>query len=84
MSDASTENQTQINFTAEIGTLDYTAVPLNNCLVEGRCLSAKEEFLNRIRNEDPLEGPSWHFQNDGTPTRRKRENQNLSIYISPL
>jgi hypothetical protein len=73
MSDT-TESQTQLNFTAEIGTLDYSSVRLNNCNVEERCLSAKEEFLNRIQNEDPLEGPSWHFQSVGTPTRSKRRN----------
>jgi hypothetical protein len=69
-----TESQTQLNFTAEIGTLDYTSVRLNDFHVEGRHLSAKEDFLNRIQSEDPLEGSSWHFQNVGIPTRRKRIN----------
>lgn len=70
--DTSIENQTQLNFTAGIGTMDYSVVSLNNSDVQGSYLSAKEEFLNRIRNEDPLEGPSWRFQSDGTPTGRKR------------
>lgn len=73
MSDT-TENQTQLNFTAEIGTLDYSSVLLNDCNVEEKRLSAKEDFLNRIQNEDPLEGPSWHYQSVVSPTRRKRKN----------
>jgi hypothetical protein len=71
MLDTSIENQTQLNFTAGIGTMDYSAVSLNNSDVQGSRLSAKEEFLNRIQNEDPLEGPSWRFQSDSTPTGRK-------------
>jgi hypothetical protein len=67
-----TENQTQLDFTAEIGTLDYSSVRLNDFHVEGRRLSTKEDFLNRIQSEDPLEGTSWHFQNVSTPTRRRR------------
>jgi hypothetical protein len=74
-----TESQTQLNFTAEIGTLDYTSVCVNDFHVEGRSLSAKEDFLNRIQREDPLEGSSWHFQSVGTPTRRKRINSK-SLY----
>jgi hypothetical protein len=72
------ENQTQLNFTAGIGTLDYTAIPLNDGDTEGKVLTPKEEFLKRIQNEDPLEGASWHFQNDVTVTRRKRKSQPFS------
>jgi hypothetical protein len=70
--DASIENQTQLNFTAGIGSMDYSPVSLNDSDGQGHYLSAKEEFLNRIQNEDPLEGPSWRFQNYDTPVGRKR------------
>lgn len=70
--DTSVESHTELNFTAGIGTMNYTALPLNNCNMEGSCLSPKAEFLNRIKNEDPLEGPSWRFESDGTPTGRRK------------
>jgi hypothetical protein len=86
------ENQTQLNFTAGMGTLDYTAIPLNNGDMEGMSLTPREEFLKRIQNEDPLEGASWHFQGDVTATGRKRKSQpfpsqyfttNVSIVNAP-
>ena len=78
----SIENETHLNFTAGIGTLNYTAFPLNNGDTEVEVLTPKEEFLKRIRNEDPLEGASWHFQNDVTSTGRKRKSRPLSAQQS--
>jgi len=75
MLNTSIENQTHLNFTAGIGTLDYTAMPLNNDDTEVRVLTPKEEFLRRIQNEDPLEGASWHYQNYATSSGRKRKSQ---------
>jgi len=75
MLNTSLENQTHLNFTAGIGTLDYTAIPLNNGDTEVRVLTPKEEFLKRIQSEDPLEGASWHYQNVVTSTGRKRKSQ---------
>jgi len=77
MLDTSIENQTHLNFTAGIGTLDYTAIPLNNGDMKVKVLTPKEEFLKRIQSEDPLEGSSWHYQNDVTATGRKRKSQSF-------
>ena len=52
----SIENQTHLNFTEGIGTLDYTPISLNNGGTEVSVLTPKEEFLKRIQSEDPLEG----------------------------
>jgi hypothetical protein len=81
MLDMSVENETQLNFTAGIGTLDYSTMSLNNSDTQGRYLSAKEEFLNRIQNEDPLEGPSWRFHSDGTPTGKRSKKSKSTIKV---
>jgi len=73
----SIENQTHLNFTAGIGTLDYTAIPVNNDDMEVKVLTPTEEFLQRIQSEDPLEGASWHYQNDVTASGRKRKSQSF-------
>jgi hypothetical protein len=78
MLNTSIENQTHLNFTAGIGALDYTAIPLNNGDTEVKVLTPKEEFLKRIQSEDPLEGASWHYQNDVTAMGRKRRSQHCS------
>lgn len=82
MLNTSIENQTHLNFTAGIGTLNYTAFPLSNGDMEVKVLTPKEEFLKRIQNEDPLEGASWHFQTDVTATGRKRKSQPFSAQQS--
>jgi hypothetical protein len=82
MLDTSVENETQLNFTAGIGTLDYTSVPLNNGDVEAKVLTPREEFLKRIQNEDPLEGTSWYFRNGVAATGRKRKSQQFSAQQS--
>jgi hypothetical protein len=64
MLNTSIENQTHLNFTAGIGTLNYTDIPLHNGDTEIRVLTPKEEFLKRIRCEDPLEGTSWLYENN--------------------
>jgi hypothetical protein len=76
MLDTSIENQTHLNFTAGIGTLNYTGD------MEVKVLTPKEEFLKRIQSEDPLEGASWHYQNDVTATGRKRKSQSSSAQKS--
>lgn len=78
MLNTSIENQTHLNFTAGIGTLSYTAIPLNDDDMEVKVLTPKEEFLERIRCEDPLEGASWHYQIDVTASGRKRKSQTFS------
>lgn len=83
MLNTSIENQTHLNFTAGIGTLDYIAVPSDNGDMEVRVLTPKEEFLKRIRSEDPLEGASWHYQNDATATGRKRQSRTFCAQKSP-
>jgi len=82
MLNTSIENQTHLNFTAGIGTLDYTAIPLHNGDTEVRVLTPKEEFLKRIRSEDPLEGASWHYQNNVNSRGRKRKSQPFSAQKS--
>jgi len=82
MLNTSIENQTHLNFTAGIGTLDYTAISLNNGGTEVRVLTPKEEFLKRIQSEDPLEGASWHYQNNVTATGRKSKSQSFSAQKS--
>jgi hypothetical protein len=76
--DTSMEDQTHLNFTAAFGTLNYTAIPLNNGDMKENVLTPKEEFLKRIQSEDPLEGASWHYQNNVTATGRKRKSQTFS------
>jgi hypothetical protein len=75
MLNTSVENQTHLNFTAGIGTLDYTAIPLHNGDTEVKVLTPTEVFLKRIQGEDPLEGSSWHYEDDVTATGRKRKSQ---------
>jgi hypothetical protein len=82
MLNTSTKNQTHLNFTAGIGTLDYTAIPLHNGDTEVRVLTSKEEFLKRIQSEDPLEGASWHYQNNVNAKGRKRKSQTFSAQKS--
>jgi hypothetical protein len=77
MLNTSVENQTHLNFTAGIGTLDYTAIPLHNGDMKVRVLTPKEEFLKRIRCEDPLEGTSWFFE-EGVPVTGKKKSQPFS------
>ena len=73
----SIENQTHLNFTAGIATPDYTAIPVNNDNTEVKVLTPTEEFLQRIQSEDPLEGASWHYQNDVTASGRKRKSRSF-------
>ncbi|KAJ9578654.1 hypothetical protein L9F63_005144 [Diploptera punctata] len=74
---SASEDQTEVNIMGGIETINYGAISVQN--KNENSISSIEDFFNRIQEEDPLEGPSWRFDNI---TKRETKKRYRSMHTS--
>ena len=75
-------DQTKRDYTGGIEAIKYDGPDLYHASENQNSFSPTRHFFNRLRNEDPLEGPSWRYGNVTVRDVRKRQKPHSSSLTS--